>query len=662
MSKVLHFLILPSEVSEFERAYLARVNKFSLVFFALHVPVFAAIALVNDTRPVLAVLLALAVLCGPLLARSALRNPRHVSVIHGVSAMFMGGLLVHFGQGPVQIEMHFYFFALLAMCAVFGNPLVVVAATVTVALHHLVVWLVLPQSVFNYEAQWWVVAVHALFVVLEAIATCFIARSFFDNVIGLEKIVRARTSELDSKNPDMRLLLDNVHQGFLTIDVQGRLARERSACVDLWFGAPASGATWFEYLAAVSPAFAERTRFGWEQVAEGFLPLEVTLAQMPAALTKDGAHYRVEYRPIGGAVPHENYLVIVTDVTTDVAREVAEVERRETLALFERVLNDRAGVEDFVEDGGSALGVVTRPRAQDATLVKRLLHTLKGNAAIFGLSSIAAQCHELEDSIAETGELPRPEAYASLLERWKRLEADVDRLVGSHSQSTEIDDEQYAALEAAARAGESGRALLMRVRGLKFEAASKRLKHFADQAARIAERLDKDLRIQVEDHGVRLDRRRWGRFWGAFVHALRNSVDHGIESREERAAAGKPAQGTIALRTLEDRDRFLVEIADDGRGIDWKCIAERAKGAGLPAETPLDLERALFTEGITTAEDVTDLSGRGVGMGALLAATEELGGKLSIDTTVHEGTTLRFSFPVREIRPVDSFFPARAAS
>ena len=238
MKSILDFLVLPPEVSDFERNYLGRVNRIASFFFALHVPVFVLVAYVNDTRPGLALILSAAVLLGPLLGRHATQSPRGLSIVYGVTAMFMGGLLVHFGQGPVQIEMHFYFFALVAMCAVFGNPLVIVAAAATVALHHLIVWLVIPSSVFNYDARWWVVGVHALFVGLESVATCFIARSFFDNVIGLEKIVRKRTEELDAKNQEMRLLLDNVQQGFLTIDRSGRLAGEHSAIVDGWFGAP----------------------------------------------------------------------------------------------------------------------------------------------------------------------------------------------------------------------------------------------------------------------------------------------------------------------------------------------------------------------------------------------------------------------------------------
>jgi len=663
MGTILNFLVLPKEVSDFERDYLTRVNRIALVFFAMHVPAFTLIAWLNGTGPGLAALLTLTVLSGPALAQYAVKSPRIVSVVYGMTAMFMGGLLVHFGQGPVQIEMHFYFFALVAMCAVFGNPLVIVAAATTVALHHLILWLVLPRSVFNYEAQWWVVGVHAAFVVLESVAACFISRGFFDNVIGLEKIVRARTAALDSKNREMRLLLDNVQQGFLTIDCQGGLAQERSAAVDGWFGVPDATATWFDYLASVAPAFAQRTRAAWAEVVEGMMPLEVTLGQMPDRLALNAAHYRVEYRPIGSVEPHEQYLVIVTNVTTDVAREHAELERSEGMALFERVLADRTGFEDFFEEASNIVDVVANQRSTDPTTVKRLIHTLKGNAGLYGLNSVARQCHELEDFIASEGALPPATMYADLKARWARLATDMATLLGKRSRTLEIDDEQYAALEAAARTGESGPALLRRVRGLKLEATAKRLQHFQEQAKRIAERLDKgDIRVDIEDHGVRVDHSRWAGFWGTFVHAVRNAVDHGVETPEARLNAGKTAQAAIALRTYQDKDQLVVEIADNGGGIDWARVAERAAAAGLRNETALDLERALFVDGITTAASVTDVSGRGVGMGALLQATQALGGELRIQSKLREGTTLRFTFPGAAGRaPGPSTFPVAVA-
>ena len=645
MRRPLDFLVLPPVITDFEQDYLRRLNRIGLWFFALHVPAFTLIAWFNDTQPVLAAALTSSALLGPLLAPRAL-DARGVSIVHGITAMFMGGLLVHFGQGPMQIEMHFYFFALIAMCSVFANPLVVVAAAGTVTVHHLLLWLLLPRSVFNYSAAWWVVGIHAAFVVLDSIAACFISRSFFDNVIGLESIIEARTRALDSKNRDMRLLLDNVRQGFVTIDARGILAQERSAAVDAWFGVPSPALCWFDYLYRVAPEFAERTRMGWEQLIEGFMPTEVSVAQMPSRLTLNDAHYRFEYRPIGSKEPYDHYLVVMTDVTEEVKRQLGELERAESMLLFERAMLDRAGIASFFEEAGRIVAALTPHCPEELGLVKRLVHTLKGNAALFGLTSVADHCHAIEDSMVETQSFPSASLMVELRERWSRLAAYLEVLLGSRSDLIEIDARQYEGLESAALAGEVGEPMLRRVRGLKLEATAKRLKYFEEQANRIADRLGKTpLVVELEDHDVRLDRKRWAGFWSAFVHAIRNALDHGIESPEARVAAGKLEPACVALRTYERQSSLVFEVADNGRGIDWAEVAARAARAGLPTRNHRDLERALFGGGISTAQTVSDISGRGIGMSALLAATHELGGDLRVESKTNEGTLVRFTFP-----------------
>ncbi len=93
-----------------------------------------------------------------------------------------------------------------------------------------------------------------------------------------------------------------------------------------------------------------KTVLAADEVIEGMMPLEVTLGQMPQNLTLGGAHYRIEYHPIGSAEAPDYFLVIVTNATTEVEQARAELERTETMALFERVLVDRAGVESFVDE------------------------------------------------------------------------------------------------------------------------------------------------------------------------------------------------------------------------------------------------------------------------------------------------------------------------
>ncbi|MEO8798458.1 MAG: ATP-binding protein [Polyangiaceae bacterium] len=647
MKPILRALLLPAEITAFERNYLELINRVALWFFALHVPFLIGVAALNDTRPLEALALSLAVLVGPVVAIHTLENPRVISTIHGVTAMFMGGLLVHFGQGPMQIEMHFYFFALIGMCAAFGNPTVIVAAAVTVILHHLVVWSVLPSSVFNYDASIWVVAVHGGFVVLESIGSCFIARSFFDNVIGLEKIVEARTVALDSKNRDLRLLLDNVQQGFLTIDREGRLVADQSAAVGAWFGPrPEHDATWFDYLERLSPEVASASRFAWDEVVADVMPLELTLDQMPHRLDIEGRALRVEYQPITSDT-ERRFLVIVTDVTSQIEREAADTERREVMAVLEHLLQDRLGVESFFEETSILIDTLILQREGSLSMVKRMIHTLKGNAALYGLASISDICHSLEDGIAQEQRAPILNEYAPLLSRWTCLAKDIDKLVGNRARSIQMSDKEYDSLLLAVRTGAPSGSLVNRVRNLKLEPARARLAHFGQQAQRIATKLGKDgLDVVVEDNGVRLDARKWGGVWAAFTHAVRNAVDHGIEAPEQRLAAGKSRNATLVLRTAEEGGRLVIEVRDDGRGIDWEQVRVRAGKAGLPSETRSDLEKALFVDGVSTVAVASDISGRGVGMGALLHEVHALGGELVLDSRPGEGTRIRMSFPL----------------
>ncbi len=637
MTSLLRFLVLPREVTPFERAYLAKTNRVALAFFALHVPALGLLGLLNGTGAALALSLGLLVLAGPVLASATVAHPRAISVVHGVAAMAMGALLVHFGQGPTQIEMHFYFFALIAMLAVFGNPLVVVAAAATVAAHHLLLWFVLPRSVFNYDAPVWVVAVHAAFVALESVGAIYMARSFFDNVIGLESIVVARTAEVGRRQSDMRLVLDHVEQGLVMIDETGRMAGERTAWFDARFGREArDGETLFDVLGRTNEAYAGAARAAWEQVVDGFLPLEVALGQVPTTLTSGARTYSLSYRAIGDVpVPH-GFLVCVVDVSDAHAAEKADAERRETMSLVEKVLSDRRAFLDFFEEASALVsGIVSEAPAQ-----RRMLHTLKGNAGVFGLARVAELCHALE----ERDPIPRAE-LEGLARRWAALTADVERLVGAQRDAFQVDRPALDALERAVSLGRSHEEIGARVRDLRLEPLERRLETFAEHAASIARRLEKRVRVDVVCDAFRLDPRSWGPFLSTFVHAIRNTVDHGIESPAERVAAAKPAVGRIELRAQREERGLVLEISDDGRGIDWDRIATEAARKGLPTATEADLRAALFEGGISTARTVTPLSGRGVGMSAMLEATRALGGRISVASEHGLGTTLRFVFP-----------------
>jgi two-component system chemotaxis sensor kinase CheA len=133
---------------------------------------------------------------------------------------------------------------------------------------------------------------------------------------------------------------------------------------------------------------------------------------------------------------------------------------------------------------------------------------------------------------------------------------------------------------------------------------------------------------------------------------VRNALDHGIEAPDARRAAGKPETGSITIAASQAGDRIVIEIADDGRGIDPSAVRRKAEERGLmPRETLLALpdEQVLaliFAAGISTAAEITDISGRGVGMDVVRLTVEQIGGKVSLASRPGAGTSVRLDLPV----------------
>lgn len=652
LNHAINYIKLPNNMSDFERTYLARMNRVAFWFFACHLPVFALIAWLNDTGPALALALTTFTLLGPTLAMRCWTSQRPISVVMGVTAMFMGGLLVHFGQGPVQIEMHFYFFVLLALLAVFANPMVIIAAAITAALHHGLLWWLLPSSVFNYDAPIWVVGVHAAFVILESVAACFIARSFFDNVIGLELKVAARTSELAARNKDMRMLLDAVEQGFFTVDAYGEMSEERSAAVEALLG-PTDGRTSLaEVVRQHDGKAADWLALGLEDAFGGIMPIETTLDQLPDRIKANGLTLSLDYTPVTNEGEVTAIAVVVSDVSAEVEKERLEAEMREMMEMIDRISRDRIGFLEFFQEAEANIEALKQRDSLELQIVKRKVHTLKGNAAIFGINRVAEACHELEDYIAEFDRMPEDPLWTRLFGCWASTRGNLRRISSDENTELSLDGDEYKALLLGILNAESKDVLATRVAAWKLEPTRRRLERIAEQTRQLASRLNKGgVRVEIEDGGLRTDPETWSDFWSSIVHVVRNAVDHGLEERDARVNAGKSEAGTVRLKTALAESAYVISVTDDGRGINWNKIRSIAEQRGLPATTQNDLVDAIFADGLSTSESVSDISGRGVGMAAVKAACEALGGRIEIDTEEGRGTRFRFIFRQEAMAP-----------
>jgi len=166
----------------------------------------------------------------------------------------------------------------------------------------------------------------------------------------------------------------------------------------------------------------------------------------------------------------------------------------------------------------------------------------------------------------------------------------------------------------------------------------------------LAKNTGKLINVVTVGEDTEIDRNMVDEIYNPLVHMVRNAVDHGMEMPEERIRAGKPERGTIRLKAFHRGGNIVIEISDDGRGLNREKIREKALKNGLigpgDALTDQEVNRLILLPGFSTAEKITDISGRGVGMDVVKQAVEKLRGKMDIQSVEGKGTTFITGFPL----------------
>jgi two-component system chemotaxis sensor kinase CheA len=382
------------------------------------------------------------------------------------------------------------------------------------------------------------------------------------------------------------------------------------------------------------------------------------------------------------------------------------------LAGDEELLRDFAlrSFEHLDDADGLVLVLESDPGDRETVdSVFRAFHTIKGMAGFLALDEISERCHTTESVLSEARATGAPLTEAAVQELLNGIDA-LRKMIGA-TVGVEVAalsaTEDAAGTEGPAMSGSAAKASVtsgtVRVEEARLDTlldtigemviaesmVSSSLRTGADVAVVLAhvERLDKisrelqqlatSLRMvtlaptfrrmarlvrdvaakagkQVEfvilGEDTELDKVVVDRIGDPLVHALRNAVDHGIESPKQRKAAGKPEVGRVTLRAFHAGGSIHIEVSDDGRGIDLERVAARARELGLIAEdrsvdsrTALDL---LYSPGFSTAEKVTDVSGRGVGMDVVKRTIDELRGRIDMSSSPGAGTTFDIRLPI----------------
>jgi hypothetical protein len=268
----------------------------------------------------------------------------------------------------------------------------------------------------------------------------------------LENRVAERSAALEARTAEMRMVLDHVAQGLVTVGTCGRLFAERSAILATWFpdGMPDTLVGLFRD----DPGMVAWLDLAWEQLITGFLPLDLALHQLPAQLRVGDRTLALAWQPIVSETGTlERVLVVLSDVTAALRLASAERDQHQLAAIFHSLSEDRNGVVEFVREAKLIVADLARGIG-GPEIERRLLHTLKGNAALFGLSALAARCHDIEDAMAlDSRPMTEPER-ASLAGAWNALYDQLSRFIDVGRDVVRIRRADYeAALAALVRDG-----------------------------------------------------------------------------------------------------------------------------------------------------------------------------------------------------------------
>ncbi len=281
---------------------------------------------------------------------------------------------------------------------------------------------------------------------------------------------------------------------------------------------------------------------------------------------------------------------------------------------------DARTLRRFLADGPVEKPVMAEPQPATAPVPRRALRVEPER-----MDALMALVGELSVVKGQLGPLVRRAGDGEMARDLKSFSARLDSLVG---------DLRHAAL---------------RLRLLPLARVFDPLPRLVRDTAR---RLDKTVELVLEGAETEADKDILDVLGEPLLHLVRNALDHGIETPERRATSGKPPAGTLRVRAFQDKGGVVVEVSDDGVGIDPAAMRRAAVAKGLlepnaaAALNDADAVRLVFAPGFSTAGSVSDLSGRGVGMDAVRAAVERAGGRVEIASTPGSGTRVRLSLPL----------------
>ena len=484
--------------------------------------------------------------------------------------------------------------------------------------------------------------------------------------------IQAQSIDLAKANSGLENVMNSLGQGFFSFGADGICNSIYSrACLTLLETNPAGKPLW------------DVLRVNADQVdtIQGWINLcfdpdnragdAILKAGMKFAPHSKGLTVAIEYYPVRDANGVLKEMVVVaTDKTNEVkARKDAELEHRR-MKMITTIVEQRSSFQPFIKDVSERLQYfpsLTVETIGDLKLeeeFRRFLHTIKGGFDMFAVDSLSESIHHQESAwkAKRDGPMAIGEALVLIKEQCALLTIQLNefttryrsvlgRAISETERSVDVPLDQMLALIQKAKTPSSQGELWKDLQRATLRPIGEYFQQYSGLAKTLAKKQKKLLNDVVFDNAtLEIYPEPYHELFASFVHVFRNAVDHGLESPNERESNQKAREGHIYVAFEQNESRLRITIKDDGRGIDPKVIREKLSGrAGLESylnTNDEDVIQSVFESNFTTKDVVTAISGRGIGLDALKAAANRIGGTVRVKSSIGHGTQMTVEVPV----------------
>ena len=501
----------------------------------------------------------------------------------------------------------------------------------------------------------------ALFVVFQAGMLSIRFNNLFDEVDDLNENLERKVEE---KTRDIRSTLDNIPQGVFRI-----LGKNDDLWIDDEYSAGLRDIMNVDDIAGKDPFEAVFNKWDLQSVElanirQGLtIPLGDELFQfdvnshlLPEEATMGNTILEVDFSPIAGENDTiEKILCVVKNVTHLRELQNQALKEAEGAMIIRELARIRSykKVHEFLNTSTEYLDEAVS-KISDSELVFRNLHTIKGLAMTFDFKKLGTLAHESESLIQKLrnsdSDLNCDEVIQSIMLIKEQLDLyrdQLEALYGHDKSSVSVSKDDLRHLIKMVEKGESIQ-VIEKITFMYEHNLAKTLESEVASCRELASRLGKEApEVVFKNDKFILNSNLRKTIKNCFVHLLRNSVDHGLETAEERKKQGKNSQGTITMSVKKENDQIFIAFQDDGRGLDLATLRHKFQERFNRKEKNYEeLMKLIFESGVSTAKEVSEISGRGVGMDAVKKFIELQGGKVSFGFGEEKNNYIPFTLKI----------------